>query len=254
MSQPKPQHALITGGGTGIGAAIAMRLAKSGIPVTITGRRSKPLEKLGGEHKLISWVAGDVSDEESVKKIFNTAKEHFGPVDIVVANAGIAGAAPFAKTDLNMWNNMLAVNLTGVFLTLKEAQKDMIANGWGRMITMASTAGLKGSSYISAYCAAKHGVVGLTRSLAAELANNNITVNAVCPGFTQTKMLETSISNIMEKTGKPDEFARKVLADTNPMGKIIQPSEIAGTVMWLIGEDAHSITGQAISVSGGETW
>ena len=252
MSQLK--HALITGGGTGIGAAIALRLAKSGIPVTITGRRSEPLEKLSNEHELIDWVAGDVSDEKSVKQMFDTAREHSGPVNIVIANAGIAGAATLAKTGLEMWNNMHAVNLTGVFLTLKEAQSDMVSNGWGRMITMASTAGLKGSPYISAYCAAKHGVVGLTRSLAMELASKKITVNAVCPGFTQTEILETSISNIVEKTGKTATIARQALADTNPMGNIIQPSEIAGTVMWLIGEDACSITGQAISVSGGETW
>ncbi len=254
MAEPKTKHALVTGGGTGIGAAIALQMAQEGIPVTISGRRAEPLKKLASQNKLITWVTGDVSDEDSVRDMFTEAKDKNGPVNIVIANAGIAGAAPLAKTDLAMWNAMIAVNLTGVFLTLKQAREDIVSGDWGRMITIASTAGQKGSPYISAYCAAKHGVVGLTRSLAAEFATDNITVNAVCPGFTQTDILETSVENIMRKTGKSEEFARDALKATNPLGRIIQPSEVAASVMWLIGPNSGAITGQTISVSGGETW
>ena len=202
MGEKRVKHALITGGGTGIGAAIAVEMARSGINVTITGRRSEPLEEMSRCHDLIHWVAGDVRDEKNVAKMFASAREHCGSIDMVVANAGIAGAAPLAKTSLEMWNDMMAVNLTGVFLTMREAQNDMKQNGWGRMIAVASTAGLKGSAYISAYAATKHGVVGLVRSIAMEMAGTGITANCVCPGFTQTAILETSIANIMEKYRK----------------------------------------------------
>jgi 3-hydroxybutyrate dehydrogenase len=248
------KHALVTGGGTGIGAAIAMGLAEAGANVTITGRRSGPLEEQSARHKRITGITGDVCDQASVRAMFEGARTKFGTLDIIVANAGAAQSASFAKTGLALWNQMIQVNLTGTFLTLKEAADDMADTGWGRMITIASTAGLKGSAYISAYSAAKHGVIGLTRSLAVELAGSGVTVNAVCPGFTETSIVETSIENIMEKTGKDENYARQALASSNPMGRLIQPREVAAAVMWLVGPGSDAITGQSISVSGGETW
>ncbi len=254
MSDLSGKHALVTGGGTGIGAAIALALAEAGAKVTIAGRRLEPLERQCAKNSLISSVTADVSDPVSVTSMFTRAREKHGPVDIVIANAGIGKAAPIAKTDLAMWNETMNVNLTGTFLTLKEAAAGMNDLKWGRMITIASTAGLMGSPYISAYSASKHGVVGLTRSLAMELAGSGITVNAVCPGFTETDMVKTSVANIMEKTGKDEKFARKALADTNPLGRIIQPDEVAAAVLWLVGPGSDAITGQSISVCGGATW
>lgn len=254
MSNLTGKHALVTGGGTGIGAAISLALANEGAQVTICGRRLETLEKQAGEHEAIHAVKGDVCDPQSVTNMFAQAREKSGPVDIVIANAGAAESAPLAKTDLALWNRMLEVNLTGTFLTLKEGLSDMKQAGWGRMVTIASTAGLKGSSYISAYCAAKHGVVGLTRSLAVELAGSGITVNAVCPGYTETDMVRASVANIMEKTGRDEEYARAFLTKTNPVGRIITPQEVAASVIWLVSPGSAAITGQSISVSGGETW
>jgi len=246
--------ALVTGGGSGIGAAIALELAKAGANVMITGRRQKPLDELCKQHQQIKAITGDITDHTSVAEIFAATRNALGPADIVVANAGSAQSAPFAKTTLDQWNHMLEVNLTGVFLTFKQGLSEMNKSGWGRLISIASTAGLKGYGYVAPYCAAKHGVIGLTRSLAIETARSGITVNAVCPGFTETDMLADSIANIVEKTGMSEQDARHSLTGSNPMGRFIQPHEVAASVMWLVGPGSDAITGQAISVSGGETW
>jgi NAD(P)-dependent dehydrogenase (short-subunit alcohol dehydrogenase family) len=248
------RHALVTGGGSGVGRAIALALAQAGIDVTICGRRQAALDVVEKENGRIFPIAADVTDETAMIALYEKAQATRGPIDIVVANAGMAGSAPAARTTLADWQRTLAVNLTGAFLTVKPALADMAGRKAGRIVFVASTAGLKGYAYVAPYVAAKHGVVGLMRALAAENAKTGVTVNAVCPGFVETDMLEESIARIAEKTGRSAAEARKSLVSTNPQGRFIQPEEIAASVLWLCSEAAGSITGQAISVSGGETW
>lgn len=248
------QHALVTGGGTGIGAAIATALAQAGVSVTICGRRLPPLQALAARFANISAVTADVTDEAAMARIHEHAESRQQPFDIVIANAGTAESAPAHKTSLDLWTRTLNVNLTGAFLTVKPALAGMRRRGSGRIVFVASTAGLKGYAYVAPYVAAKHGVVGLTRALAVEMATTGITVNAVCPGFTDTAILNDSVRRIVETTGRNEEDARASLAETNPMGRFIQPEEIAQTVLWLCSDGAAAVTGQAISVSGGETW
>ncbi|RVA73526.1 SDR family oxidoreductase, partial [Mesorhizobium sp. M7A.F.Ca.US.006.04.2.1] len=226
----------------------------AGIGVTICGRREAELAKVAGENDRISGIAADVTDEAAMVALYERAQAARGAFDIVVANAGMAGSAPAHKTALSDWQRTLDVNLTGAFLTVKPALSGMAARKTGRIVFIASTAGLKGYAYVASYVAAKHGVIGLMRALAAETVKSGVTVNAVCPGFVETEMLEESIQRIIEKTGRSVEQARSSLASTNPQGRFIQPDEIAAAVLWLCGDAAQSITGQAISISGGETW
>ncbi|MBL4838611.1 MAG: SDR family oxidoreductase [Kordiimonadaceae bacterium] len=246
------KHALVTGGGTGVGAAIALALVAEGAVVTISGRRQAPLDETAAQSDAITAIVADVTDETSVTALYSQARAVHGPVDIVVANAGAAESAPFGKIDQGHWQRMLDVNLTGVFLTLQAALPDMLQKGWGRMISVASTAGLKGYPYVAAYCAAKHGVVGLTKALAMETAQKGITVNALCPGFIDTPLLDKSVQTIMDKTGRTADEARTALAASNPQGRLIQPREVADTAVWLCSKGAGSVTGQSISISGGE--
>jgi len=248
------RHALVTGGGSGVGRSIALALAGAGVDVTICGRREAQLAKVARESGRIFAAVADVTDEASMAALYETAEAARGPFDIVVANAGMSGSAPAAKTSLADWQRTLDVNLTGAFLTVKPALAGMAARKAGRIVFVASTAGLKGYAYVAPYVAAKHGVIGLMRALAAENARTGVTVNAVCPGFVETDMLEESVARIVAKTGRSVEEARKSLASTNPQGRFIQPDEVAATVLWLASDAAGSITGQAISVSGGETW
>ncbi len=250
MADLTGKTALVTGGGTGVGAAIARRLSGEGAATTICGRREAPLKEVAAGHANINWATTDITDETAVAKLF---AEH-GPFHIVIANAGAAESAPLSRTSLEQWQRMIDVNLTGSFLTFREAQRSLGKSDWGRLIAIASTAGLKGYGYVAPYCAAKHGVVGLIRALATETAGSGLTANAVCPGFTDTPLLEESIANIVAKTGKSEDEARAALAKTNPLGRFISPEEVAAAVLWLVGPGSDAITGQAISVSGGETW
>ncbi|MDO5103076.1 MAG: SDR family NAD(P)-dependent oxidoreductase [Lautropia sp.] len=246
-------HALVTGGARGIGAAIAERLVQAGCRVTVLGRGRAALDALVARHpKRMQAVVADVTDPVAVAVALAHARASWGPVGMLVNNAGQAESAPFMKTDLALWERMLAVNLTGTMLCTQAVLPDMLAAGWGRIVNVASTAGQIGYAYVSAYCAAKHGVIGLTRSLALELARKGITVNAVCPGYTETDIVHESIARVVAKTGRSAEEARAEFERTNPQQRLVKPVEVAETVAWLCGPGTGAITGQAISVSGGE--
>lgn len=247
------RHALVTGGGRGIGAAIARQLIAAGATVTVLGRRLDVVQALAAEQpERLHAVSADVSDATEVAAAFASARDRFGPLAILINNAGQAGSAPFLKTDAQLWQQMLAVNLTGALLCTQAALPDMLASGWGRIVNVASTAGLTGYAYVSAYCAAKHGVIGLTRALALEVAKKGVTVNAVCPGYTETDILLESIANVMAKTSRSAEAARAEFAAGNPQGRLVQPDEVADTVRWLCGNAASALNGQSIAVCGGE--
>jgi NAD(P)-dependent dehydrogenase (short-subunit alcohol dehydrogenase family) len=246
------RHVLITGGGTGIGAAIAQALADEGAKLTLVGRKLTPLQAVASGLPQAQAIPCDVTDPTSVENAFEQATANFGPVEILVNNAGAAPTAPFHKLSAANWRDVMAVNLDGVFNCTSAALDNMLAQGWGRIINIASTAALRGYAYVSAYSAAKHGVLGLTRSLALETAKKGITVNAICPGYTDTDIIRSSVAQIMAKTGRNEAEALSTFTNSNPQGRLIQPEEVAATVQWLCSEQARSITGQAISVSGGE--
>lgn len=247
------RHALVTGAARGIGAAIARTLAAEGATLTLLGRNREALAALaaalGPQH---GFVVADVGSLMQVRAAFEEARAARGPITILVNNAGQAESAPLVKTSLELWQRMLAVNLTGTFLCTQAALPDLLASGSGRIVNIASTAAQKGYAYVSAYVAAKHGVLGLTRSLALELARKGVTVNAVCPGYTETDILRESIANVVAKTGRSEEQARAEFASGNPQQRIVQPEQVADAVRWLCSDAACAITGQAISVSGGE--
>jgi len=250
------RHAFITGGGRGIGLACARALLAQGIAVTIAGRDAAALRRaadlLRGDGGTVASCVLDVTDEAAVHAVIAEAVHNLGPITILVNNAGQAHSAPFAKTTSQHWQQMLDANLTGAFHCTQAVLPQMLDEGWGRIVNIASTAGLKGYKYVSAYVAAKHGLVGLTKALALELATKNITVNAVCPGYTETDIVQDAIANIMRKTGRSEEQARAELAAANPQQKLVQVEEVANAVAWLCQESSSAMTGQSIAVAGGE--
>lgn len=241
------RRVLVTGGGSGAGADLALGFARAGAAeVVICGRRLSALEATAAQHPAIRALACDVTDESSVQALFSQA----GRVDIVIANAGQADSAPMAKTTLEQWNRMLAVNLTGVFLTFREGLRQF--DGWGRLVAVASTAGLKGYAKVAPYAAAKHGVMGMVRSLALEVARGPVTVNAICPGFLDTDMTAESIRVISEKTGRSAEQARAALESLSPQNRLYRPDEVTAAALYLCGPGSDGINGQAITIAGGE--
>ena len=256
------RHALITGAGSGIGAAVALALAQQGCRLTLAGRSHEKLqhqaEALRAQvaHAAIVLAPLDITDPNAVQAAVQQAQGQLGPVNILVNNAGQAQSQPFVRTDATLWQQMLDVNLSGTFHVTQAVLPGMLdaaASGTpGRIVNIASTAGLMGYAYVSAYVAAKHGVVGLTKALALEMARKNITVNALCPGYTETEIVQEAVRNIVAKTGQSEEQARQALAARNPQQRLVQPSEVAQSVVWLCAPGSDAINGQAIAIDGGE--
>jgi NAD(P)-dependent dehydrogenase (short-subunit alcohol dehydrogenase family) len=251
------RHAVVTGGARGIGAAIAVELARLGARLTLMGRDAVALTR---QAKALSrdfsteatGVPCDVTDPAAVLDAFTLARERLGDAYILVNNAGQAEGAPFADTTPELWNRMLAVNLTGAYLCTREVLPAMLAVSEGRVVNVASTAGLRGYSRMAAYCASKHGLIGLTRALAVETAKHGVTVNAVCPGYTDTDMAKRAVDTLVAARGITPEEALKMLTRTNPRGQLVRPEEVANVVGWLCSPDASAMTGQSIAVAGGE--
>jgi NAD(P)-dependent dehydrogenase (short-subunit alcohol dehydrogenase family) len=243
---------VVTGGGRGIGAAVAQALAAQGARVTLMGRDEARLDQMVKTLPVGRAVRCDVTDEASVAAAFAEAAAALGPAAILVNNAGAAESAPLVRTSLELFRRMLDVNLIGTFLCSRAALPAMLEAGFGRIVNVASVAGLKGAPYVAAYCAAKHGVIGLTRALALETATKGITVNAVCPSYTDTDMTRRAIANIVNKTRRSSAAAEAELVGKNPQGRLIRPEEVAATVLWLCAPGAEAITGQAIAIAGGE--
>jgi NAD(P)-dependent dehydrogenase (short-subunit alcohol dehydrogenase family) len=247
------RHALVTGAGRGIGAAIAARLVAEGARVTVLSRTQAEIDavatRLGSAAQALT---ADVTQAEQTRRAFEQAAASFGPIDILVNNAGQARSGLLHKAPEELWHEMLSVNLTGVYHGIRAVLPGMLERGFGRIANIASTSGLRGYPYVAAYCAAKHGVIGLTRALALEVAQRGVTVNAVCPGFTETALIEDAIANIRKVTGRSAEAAREALTRTNPQGRLIEPAEVAHAVAWLCLPGSESVTGQSIAVAGGE--
>ena len=246
-------HAVVTGAGSGIGRATAERLAEAGCQVTLIGRHVPRLNETADRIGDLAFAApADVTDADALSAAIEAGRDRFGPVDILINNAGAATSAPFLKTGAGDLRAMLALNLEAPAEAARLVLPGMLTRRWGRIVNVASTAGLKGYAYVSAYVAAKHGLVGLTRALALEVAPKGVTVNAVCPGFTDTDLVARSVEVLVGKTGRSEDEARAALAASNPQGRLITPDEVAQTIVWLCGDGASGINGAAVPVAGGE--
>lgn len=249
---PSGRHALVTGGGSGIGAAVAAALTRAGAVVTILGRRRETLAATVASGDAAEFVQADLTDPAALDAAIDSAETTRGPIAILINNAGAVESAPFARTDRAMWERMIAVNLTATYSTTYRLLPAMVGRGWGRVINIASTAGLVGYPYVAAYVAAKHGVVGLTRALALEVSKSSVTVNAVCPGFTDTDLVARSAETIAAKTGRDVAQAKAALAKSNPQGRLVAPEEVAAAVCFLCGPNSAAMNGQSLAVAGGE--
>ena len=249
------RHAVVTGGSRGIGEAIAIALAAAGAHVSLIGRNREKLEQVAEALRIahagrkFAAIVADVADSAAARRGVEAARQQGGPIDVLINNAGQAASAPFLQTDEALWQRMLSVNLNSAYFCTQAALPDMLGAGFGRVVNVASIAGLRGAPYISAYVASKHAMVGLTRALATEVSAKGITVNAVCPGYTDTDIVRTAVRSIAEKTKRPPEEARAALAAMNSLGRLIRPEEVAHTVAWLCGPEATGITGQAIELT-----
>jgi 3-hydroxybutyrate dehydrogenase len=246
------RHALVTGGSRGIGRAVAAALSQAGATVTVLGRDQATLAKAVAQGDAAGFVVADVTDAAAVGGGISQAAAQRGPVDILVANAGGAESAPFAKADPEQFRRMFELNVMGSVHAIRAVLDGMVARRYGRIVAVASLGGLKGYAYVSAYCAAKHAVVGLVRALASETATTGVTVNAVCPGYTDTDMVRESAARIAAKTGRPAEEAVAAMVRSNPLGRLITPDEVAGAVLFLCSPAADAVTGTTLTVGGGE--
>jgi NAD(P)-dependent dehydrogenase (short-subunit alcohol dehydrogenase family) len=250
--EPAGRHALVTGGGRGIGAAVARALTAAGARVTVAGRNPEPLRAVVARGEAAGFCLLDVTDETAITLGLAEAVAAGGDFDILVNNAGAVETAPFPRLGRALWERMLAVNLTSVYAMTHAVLPGLVARGWGRVVNIASTAGLRGYPYVAAYVAAKHGVVGLTRALALETARSGVTVNAVCPGYTDTELLRDSLAAVMAKTEKSAEDVMGHFTAANPQGRLVRPEEVAAAVVYLCGPGSDAMTGQALAVAGGE--
>jgi 3-hydroxybutyrate dehydrogenase len=255
MSGLSGRRALVTGGGRGIGRAVALDLARAGAEVAVSARTRSDIEAVAAEASRLGVravaVAADIARPEDVRALFREARALLGPLDILINGAGIAASAPLVRTTDELWRQILETNLSGAFYCLREALPEMAERGWGRVVNLASIAGKTGYPYISAYAASKHGLLGLTKCAALEMAARGVTVNAVCPGYVDTPMTVASVARIVEKTGRPADEVRRTLEETSPQNRLFTAGEVSALVLFLCGEQARGITGQALSLDGG---